>query len=155
MIDFGTDIQAAFAAPRIAFVSLDNVLQVEDSVPAAVRDELATRGHKLSVVPSIGRLHGLAITYDDQGRPAGFEGGADPRGASLAKGSDYPVEASPSPGLASPIRWRPRHRPERWCRRRPSFGVRLRPFFTVRSSSENRRLASAAEIALLTRRSLW
>ncbi|MCW5979451.1 MAG: gamma-glutamyltransferase [Bryobacteraceae bacterium] len=88
MIDFGMDIQAALAAPRIAFVSLDNILQVEDSVPAAVRDELAARGRKLSVVPSIGRLHGLAITYDDQGRPARFQGGADPRGAGLAKGSD-------------------------------------------------------------------
>ena len=88
VIDFGMNIQQALAAPRIAFVSERNVLQVEGQVPAKVREELAARGHPVETTgpEGIGRLHGLTIEWDAKGQPLRFEGGFDPRGAGEARG---------------------------------------------------------------------
>jgi gamma-glutamyltranspeptidase/glutathione hydrolase len=88
MIDFGFDVQAAIAAPRISFTEPD-VLVVEDGVPETVRDRLAALGHQLRVLPAgtgIGDAHGLAIEYDSRDRPLRFAGGTDPRGEGLARG---------------------------------------------------------------------
>ena len=85
LVDFKMDVQRAIAAPRISFAEPD-VLAIEDAVPEAVRRELESRGHKLRVIRGLGNAHGLSITYDANGRVRGFEGGADPRGAGLAKG---------------------------------------------------------------------
>lgn len=89
MIDFGMDIQRALAAPRIAFLSDRNVLQVEPALPEAVRRGLQSRGHPVEIAPApggIGRLHGLTLVWDREGQPVRFEGGFDPRGGGEAKG---------------------------------------------------------------------
>jgi gamma-glutamyltranspeptidase/glutathione hydrolase len=88
LIDFGMDVQAAIAAPRISFAEPD-LLLVEAGVPEAVRDRLEQLGHRLRVLPAgtgIGNAHGLTIEYDAAGRPLRFTGGADPRGEGLAQG---------------------------------------------------------------------
>ncbi len=84
VVDFDMDIQAAIAAPRIAF-NVPNHLDVEETVPQRIRDLLTARGHQIRI-RSLGNAHGLAIEYDDSGKPARFTGGSDPRGKGLAKG---------------------------------------------------------------------
>lgn len=85
LVDFGMDIQRAIAAARISFAEPD-IIAVEDRIDEAVRKGLEAKGHKLRIVRGLGNAHGLAIEYDTQGRIRGFTGGADPRGAGLAKG---------------------------------------------------------------------
>jgi gamma-glutamyltranspeptidase/glutathione hydrolase len=84
VVDFDLDIQAAIAAPRIAFNEPDH-LDVEEEIPAATRAALAEKGHRLRVRP-LGNAHGLMIEYDAEGRPCRFLGGADPRGTGRAEG---------------------------------------------------------------------
>ena len=85
VLDFGMDIQAAIAAPRVSFVEPDQ-LAIENRVPADVVDALAARGHNVASRTRIGNAHGLTVEYDDIGRPVRFTGGADPRGSGLARG---------------------------------------------------------------------
>jgi gamma-glutamyltranspeptidase/glutathione hydrolase len=85
LIDFGMPIDAAIAAPRISFVEPD-VIAIEDGIPADVRNALAAKGHRLNVVRALGNAHGLTIEYGPEGAPVRFRGGADPRGAGLARG---------------------------------------------------------------------
>ncbi|MHC4992895.1 MAG: gamma-glutamyltransferase [Planctomycetota bacterium] len=84
VVDFDMNIQDAIAAPRIAF-NVPNSLDVERGVPEAVRKQLAAKGHEIRM-RSLGNAHGLAIEYDEDGRPVRFTGGADPRGAGIARG---------------------------------------------------------------------
>jgi gamma-glutamyltranspeptidase/glutathione hydrolase len=85
MVDFGMDVQAAIAAPRISFVEPD-VLVVEERIPREIRDALAGLGHEVRIGRSLGNAHGLMIEYDAGGQPVQFYGGADPRGRGKAKG---------------------------------------------------------------------
>jgi gamma-glutamyltranspeptidase/glutathione hydrolase len=85
ILDFGMDIQEAIAAPRIAFVEPDRIV-VEGGIPDDVVSALADRGHNVSVGGRLGNAHGLMIDWSEEGTPVGFTGGADPRGAGLAKG---------------------------------------------------------------------
>ncbi|MEJ2204841.1 MAG: gamma-glutamyltransferase [Gemmatimonadota bacterium] len=85
ILDFGMDIQQAIAAPRVAFAE-PNTLMVEAGIPEAVRAELERRGHQVRLRGGIGNAHGLAIRWGTDGRPETFTGGADPRGAGLARG---------------------------------------------------------------------
>lgn len=87
VVDFGMDVQAAIAAPRISFLEPD-FLGVETTLPAAVRAELERRGHRLRESRGFGDAHGLTIVWGPDGRPVGFTGGADPRGAGSAAGPD-------------------------------------------------------------------
>ncbi|MGK0218409.1 MAG: gamma-glutamyltranspeptidase/glutathione hydrolase [Planctomycetota bacterium] len=84
VIDFDMDIQAAIAAPRIAFNVPDH-LEVEATIPAATRAALEAMGHKVRR-RILGNAHGLMIEYDAEGRPVRFLGGTDPRGAGQAAG---------------------------------------------------------------------
>jgi gamma-glutamyltranspeptidase/glutathione hydrolase len=84
LVDFDMDIQAAIAAPRIAFNEPDH-LDVEEAIPEATRAALEAMGHRLRV-RNLGNAHGLMIEYDRKGRPRRFLGGTDPRGAGLAEG---------------------------------------------------------------------
>ncbi|MFT7486180.1 MAG: gamma-glutamyltranspeptidase/glutathione hydrolase [Candidatus Paceibacteria bacterium] len=84
VIDFDMDIQAAIAAPRIAF-NEPNYLEVEATIPEATRAALQALGHHLRV-RNLGNAHGLMIEYDSDGKPKKFIGGTDPRGAGLAEG---------------------------------------------------------------------
>jgi gamma-glutamyltranspeptidase/glutathione hydrolase len=87
LIDFGMDVQAAITAPRISFAEPDS-LDVEDGVAEPVRQALARLGHHVRLRRAIGNAHGLTIEYDSRGTPIRFTGGADPRGAGLARGLD-------------------------------------------------------------------
>jgi gamma-glutamyltranspeptidase/glutathione hydrolase len=84
LVDFGMDLEAALRTPRIAFAEPD-ALMVEGTVPEAVRQELARRGHTIRVSRGIGNVTALSIEYDATGRPSAFSGAADPRGAGAAR----------------------------------------------------------------------
>jgi gamma-glutamyltranspeptidase/glutathione hydrolase len=85
VLDFGMDLRAALAAPRISFIEPD-VLGVEDRIPEAVRQDLAARGHQVKTYARLGNAHGLTLEYGANGRPVRFTGAADPRGLGLAEG---------------------------------------------------------------------
>jgi gamma-glutamyltranspeptidase/glutathione hydrolase len=85
ILDFGMNVQEAISAPRISFVEPD-VLAVEESIPETVREALARRGHPVRTTRGLGNAHGLMIEWGPDGKPVSFTGGADPRGAGLAKG---------------------------------------------------------------------
>jgi gamma-glutamyltranspeptidase/glutathione hydrolase len=85
ILDFGMDIQEAISAPRISFAEPD-FLSVEEGISQVVRDSLEARGHQVRTTRALGNAHGLMIEWGAGGRPVSFTGGADPRGAGLAKG---------------------------------------------------------------------
>ena len=85
ILDFGMNVQEAISAPRISFAEPD-ILSVEEAIPEAVREELARRGHQVRTTRGLGNAHGLVIEWGPDGKPVAFWGGADPRGAGLAKG---------------------------------------------------------------------
>jgi len=76
MFDFGMDIQEAMDAPRFMADPFTGEVEVEGTVPQAIRDELAARGH--DIVPPRKPIGGSqAIRID---RETGFlTGGSDPR----------------------------------------------------------------------------
>lgn len=86
MIVFGMPIQEAIEAPRInslhpfssfdSHESLPGVLEIEDRVPAAVRDALTARGHKLNVLGAYGMSTGVIAV------------GVDPKNGTLRGGAD-------------------------------------------------------------------
>jgi gamma-glutamyltranspeptidase/glutathione hydrolase len=84
-VDFGMDIQAAIAAPRIAFTEPD-VIAVEGAIPDSIRRGLEALGHRIRVVRALGNAHGLTVEYGPNGEPIRFTGGSDPRARGLAKG---------------------------------------------------------------------
>jgi gamma-glutamyltranspeptidase/glutathione hydrolase len=85
ILDFGMNIQDAISAPRVSFIEPDQ-LAVEPTIEQEVIDELALRGHNISLRERIGNAHGLMMDYDSDGKPVYFTGGADTRGTGLAKG---------------------------------------------------------------------
>ena len=85
LIDFGMNLQHALTAPRISFIEPD-VIAVENGVSEEVRDTLSSMGHNIRLVGGLGTAHALAILYDRKGRPASFQGAADPRGQGKARG---------------------------------------------------------------------
>lgn len=84
LLDFGMDIQQAVAAGRLSFIEPD-LMVVDENVPAAVRTELISLGHRIEV-RKVGNAHGLTIEYDPAGQPIRFSGGSDPRGEGVAIG---------------------------------------------------------------------
>ena len=84
VVDFGMDLPAAVAAPRISFAQPD-VLLVERTLSPEVRKALSSRGHTLREVAAIGNATGLTIEWGSDGRPSGFVGAADPRGMGTAR----------------------------------------------------------------------
>ena len=85
ILDFEMNIQEAISAPRISFAEPD-ILAVEDGLPRAIGDALIERGHSVIRTRALGNAHGLMIEWGPDGKPVSFTGGADPRGAGLAKG---------------------------------------------------------------------
>jgi len=85
---FGMDVQEAIEAPRInslhPFSSFDNheslpgVLEIEDRVPAKIRDDLTARGHKLRVLGPYSMSTGVVAVGVDP-KTGALRGGADPR----------------------------------------------------------------------------
>ncbi|HSL22508.1 MAG TPA: gamma-glutamyltransferase family protein [Vicinamibacterales bacterium] len=88
LVDFGMDVQAAIEAPRFNSLhpessfddhrSQPGVLEVEATVPAAARDELARRGHVLRVRAPYGISTGVVAAGIDPATGL-LRGGADPR----------------------------------------------------------------------------
>jgi gamma-glutamyltranspeptidase/glutathione hydrolase len=86
VLDFGFDLQRAIEAPRFNSLHPESsfgdhraqagVLEIETSVPADVRDELARRGHRLRLRPPYGIASGVVAAGVDG---AVLRGGADPR----------------------------------------------------------------------------
>jgi gamma-glutamyltranspeptidase/glutathione hydrolase len=84
VVDHGMSVQEAVEAPRVWTQGQE--LEVEDSVPDAVRAELAARGHQVTPVPHVaggmcavgfaddGALTGAACWRAD-GTPVGLGGG--------------------------------------------------------------------------------
>jgi len=85
VLDFGMDVGAAIAAPRISFLE-PNDLGVEEAVSRSVLRELERRGHNLRTVGGLGNAHGLTVIWGGEGRPVSFTGAADPRGIGRAEG---------------------------------------------------------------------
>jgi len=86
IIDFDMDIQKAIASPRFSFV-IPDLLDVEESIPISVRNELSAMGHNVYVdEQGLGNAYGLTIEYGSEGRPVRFTGGTDPRGEGAAIG---------------------------------------------------------------------
>lgn len=85
MLDFGMNVQEAIEAPRIRLFA-DTSMDVEERIPAEVRDDLAARGHHVSLLPAyhwgVGGGHGIT-RFPDSGA---FMGGADPRREGYALG---------------------------------------------------------------------
>ena len=88
MLVFGIDVQQAIELPRInslhPFSSFDNhasepgVLEIENRVPAAVRDDLTARGHKLKVLGPYAMSTGV-VAVGVNPKTGTLRGGADPR----------------------------------------------------------------------------
>jgi len=78
VVEFGADVQAAIEAPRFR-VWEDTRMQIEDRVPAEVRDALVARGHALEDIgdfsPQVGGGQGVLVDPESGARLAG----ADPR----------------------------------------------------------------------------
>lgn len=78
IIEFGADLQQAIDAPRFRIYE-ETRMQIEDRVPAAVRDELTRRGHALELLGdfhyAVGGGQGVMIDPASGARMAG----ADPR----------------------------------------------------------------------------
>lgn len=87
LIDFGLSLEAAVAAPRIAFAEPDMLL-VEESLPAAVQEALKARGHLPEPMRRIGNVNALTLDYGEGGQIQKFTGAADPRVDGLARGLD-------------------------------------------------------------------
>jgi gamma-glutamyltranspeptidase / glutathione hydrolase len=88
IIDFGRDVQAAIEAPRFNSLhpessfddhrSQPGVLEVEDTLGAAVIDELKRRGHDIRLRSAYGISTGIVAAGLDPATGA-LRGGADPR----------------------------------------------------------------------------
>ncbi len=85
VLDFDMNIQEAISAPRISFAEPDFLL-LEDKMPRSLGNELMERGHSVFRQRALGNAHGVMIEWGSDGKPVSFTGGADPRGAGLAKG---------------------------------------------------------------------
>lgn len=85
LIDFKMNIREALTAGRVSFIEPD-LLSVERRIPRSVRDGLSALGHKVRAVERLGMTHGLTIVYGANGKVAGIQGAADPRGPGLARG---------------------------------------------------------------------
>jgi gamma-glutamyltranspeptidase/glutathione hydrolase len=91
IVDYGMNVQAALEQPRFTKGTFDGVdVQMEDTIPEAVRAELTRRGHQIQLLEpfsfSVGQ--GEAVVHDS-GRNVNFAG-ADPRsdGEAIPQGPD-------------------------------------------------------------------
>lgn len=84
VIDFGADPGTALAQPRFHQQWRPDELVLERSIPEAIREELARRGHRLKRVEALGATQ--AVGQRGVGTSAVFIGAHDPRVEGLADG---------------------------------------------------------------------
>jgi gamma-glutamyltranspeptidase/glutathione hydrolase len=84
IVDFGANPASALAQPRFHQQWRPDELAVEQSMPEAVRQELARRGHRLNVVTGLGASQ--AVGLQTRGGAKRFQGAHDPRVEGLADG---------------------------------------------------------------------
>ncbi len=92
IIEFGMNMQQAIEAPRWATRSFPSSpfphrmypgdLSMEGRIPAAVREELARRGHKVAARPPWSMNSSAGILIDPETKT--LSAGADPRVSALA-----------------------------------------------------------------------
>jgi gamma-glutamyltranspeptidase / glutathione hydrolase len=73
VIDFGLDVEAAVAAPRVHAQWMPNAVVVEPDVPRDVVQGLEKRGHKVVAMPTLAAVHAVALT------PERLTAASDPR----------------------------------------------------------------------------
>jgi gamma-glutamyltranspeptidase/glutathione hydrolase len=78
IVEFGADPQLAIEAPRFRLLE-ETRMQIEDRVPAAVREELAARGHTLELIGDYSMLVGGGHSVMIDPASAARLAGADPR----------------------------------------------------------------------------
>lgn len=84
LVDFQMNIQAAIDAPRFTAASGSCEVRVEERIPAAVRQQLAARGHKLDVRADYSYLFGPGqVVMHDSASKVNY-GASDPRGDGAA-----------------------------------------------------------------------
>ena len=64
VVDFGLEVSAAIAAPRIHAQWMPNALVVEPAVPRDVVVNLGKRGHKVLPMPTLGTVQAVGIAPD-------------------------------------------------------------------------------------------
>ena len=82
MLDLGMTPQEAVAAPRIHQQWLPDKLYVESKLPAALKQALTERGHKIEELPAVALSQIVARSPDGRS----FTGAADPRAGGTASG---------------------------------------------------------------------
>jgi len=82
----GSVLERALRLPRVHHGGLPDVVLAEKTVPAAVLAGLRDRGHKVTVVPSLGRINAAEcpLGLDVQTEAAACFVFADPRGFGIA-----------------------------------------------------------------------
>ena len=99
MFDYGMDIQEAQDAPRFMADPFSGEVEVEDTVPEAIRAELAAKGHRI-VKPKKPVGGSQAIWID--AKTGVRTGGSDPRKDGCAIG--YLKVRAPVPGAPRSLR---------------------------------------------------
>ncbi|HEY2749075.1 MAG TPA: gamma-glutamyltransferase [Polyangia bacterium] len=64
VVDFGLDVSAAVAAPRVHAQWMPNAMVAEPDVPDDVVKDLEKRGHKVVRMPTLGAVHAVGIARD-------------------------------------------------------------------------------------------
>jgi gamma-glutamyltranspeptidase/glutathione hydrolase len=99
VVEFGMEVQDAIEAPRFSSAhfpssfyphnAVPGLLRVEERVEAAIRHELATRGHKVETKEGWSEGDVLAIRVDNE--KGILCGGADPRGEFSKRMPSYAI----------------------------------------------------------------
>jgi gamma-glutamyltranspeptidase/glutathione hydrolase len=82
VLDFGLPVKAALAQPRFHHQWDPDTLRIEKALAEKIGPELERRGHRLTVVESLGATQ--AVAWDE--KESQFTGAADPRGEGVAGG---------------------------------------------------------------------
>ncbi len=84
IVDFGMNLQAALDAPRFNSDASGCEVRIEQRIPAAVRQQLAARGHKLDLRADYSNLLGPGQAVMHNSKTGVNYGASDPRGDGAA-----------------------------------------------------------------------
>lgn len=93
--DFGLNIQAALDAPRFTKLTFEGCdVQMESGIPAAVRGQLAAKGHQIKVLQGVSMTMGRGNAVMRNGKGTNYAA-SDPRGDGEAIMQSPPWELPP------------------------------------------------------------